>query len=182
MNIIVAFAKTEDGLKFKSILGRGGYDNVLVCSSGMQALSAMEDLGSGVVICGHRLSDMLYNELLDNMPEYFQMLMVASPDKAPFDNADGKLIFLQSPLKKSELFSSLSMMLEGVSRRKKKAKERRLQRSAADQKTIDDAKHLLMERHHMTEPEAHKYLQKCAMDSGTGLLETAEMVISLSEI
>ena len=182
MNIIVTFAKTEDGLKFKSILGHGGYDNVLVCNSGMQALSAMEDLGSGVIICGYRLSDMLYNELLDNMPEYFQMLMVASPDKAPFGNAGGKLIFLQSPLKKSELFSSLNMMLEGVSRRKKKAKERRMTRSAEDQKIIDQAKALLMERHHMTEPEAHKYLQKCAMDSGTGLLETAEMVISLSEI
>ena len=55
-------------------------------------------------------------------------------------------------------------------------------RGKVAERIIEQAKALLMERHHMTEPEAHKYLQKCAMDSGTGLLETAEMVISLSEI
>lgn len=32
----------------------------------------------------------------------------------------------------------------------------------------------------MTEPEAHRYLQKCAMDSGTKIVETAEMVILLA--
>ena len=31
----------------------------------------------------------------------------------------------------------------------------------------------------MTEAEAHRYIQKCSMDSGTSLTETAQMVISL---
>ena len=31
----------------------------------------------------------------------------------------------------------------------------------------------------MTEPEAHKYLQKCSMDSQVSLIEAAQMVISL---
>ena len=31
----------------------------------------------------------------------------------------------------------------------------------------------------MTEEEAHRYIQKCSMDSGTNMLETAQMVISL---
>ena len=57
-----------------------------------------------------------------------------------------------------------------------------MNRSEEDKKVINQAKALLMERHHMTEPEAHKYLQKCAMDSGSDMLETAEMVISLSSI
>lgn len=30
--------------------------------------------------------------------------------------------------------------------------------------------------------EAHRYLQKCSMDSGTGMVETAQMVISLIQI
>ena len=37
----------------------------------------------------------------------------------------------------------------------------------------------MMERNRMTEPEAHKYLQKCSMDSGTNLVETAQMVLTL---
>ena len=43
----------------------------------------------------------------------------------------------------------------------------------------DRAKTLLMERNNMTESEAHRYIQKCSMDSGTNLVETAQMVISL---
>lgn len=181
MNIIVAFAKQADAVNFKSILVRGGYDSVKVCTSGVQALSAMEDLGSGVIISGYRLSDMLYSELLEDLPNYFQMLLIASTDKAPYE-ANDNLIYLPTPVKKSDLFSTLELMLEGVARKKKKAKERRLVRSEEDKKTIAAAKEILMDRHHMTEPEAHKYLQKCAMDSGTNMLETAEMIISLKNI
>ena len=180
MNIIVAFAKSQDAQNFKSILSRGGYDNVLSFTSGVQALSAMQDLGSGVIICGYRLSDMLYLELLEDLPGYFRMLLVSSSANAPIDSFDNKLVYLPTPLKKDDLFSTLNMMLEGVNLSRKKAKEKRLHRSDADKKTIESAKILLMERHHMTEPEAHKYLQKCAMDSGTSLLETAEMIISLN--
>ena len=73
-------------------------------------------------------------------------------------------------------------MLEGVTLLRKKAKQKRLHKSEADMKTITKAKELLMERHHMSEPEAHKYLQKCAMNSSTTMLEAAEMVISLNSI
>ena len=34
----------------------------------------------------------------------------------------------------------------------------------------------------MSEEEAHRYIQKCSMDSGTNMLETAQMVISLIHI
>ena len=181
MNIIVAFRKPEDGQNIKSILGRGGYENVLTVTSGVQALSAMENLGSGVVICGYRLSDMLFSELLENMPKGFGMLYVASADKAPFVSME-QLVYLPTPLKKADLFSTLGMMLEGIQIKRRKRKEKGPGRSEEEKRTIDHAKAVLMERHHMTEPEAHKYLQKCAMDSGTSLVETAEMVISLSEI
>ena len=34
-----------------------------------------------------------------------------------------------------------------------------------------------MEKHNMTETDAHKYLQKTSMDSGTGMVETAQMIL-----
>ena len=39
-----------------------------------------------------------------------------------------------------------------------------------------------MERNHMTEEEAHRYIQKCSMDSGTSLTETARMVLSMIKL
>ena len=52
-------------------------------------------------------------------------------------------------------------------------------RSDADRKLIEDAKALLIARNHMTEEEAHRYLQKSSMDSGTNLVETAQMLLAL---
>jgi len=38
---------------------------------------------------------------------------------------------------------------------------------------------LLMIRNNMTEEEAHRYMQKTSMDSGTGLTDTAQMILSM---
>lgn len=179
MNIIVAFAKAEDASKFKSILLRGGFESVTAVTSGMQALSAMEDLGSGVIVCGYRLSDMLYSDLSSDLPGYFQMLMIASPDKAPVGNDNSRLIYLPTPVTRESLYSTINMMMEDVHRLRKKAKQHRLERSDADKQTIGKAKEILMDKHHMTEPQAHRYLQKRSMESGCNLVEAAEMIISL---
>ena len=46
---------------------------------------------------------------------------------------------------------------------------------------LKEAKEILMVRNHLTEEEAHKYLQKCSMDSGTNLVETAAMVLAMTK-
>ncbi len=61
----------------------------------------------------------------------------------------------------------------------KKTKERSKNRDPKEQETIRRAKELLMERNNMSEGEAHRYLQKSSMDSGTNMVETAEMVLSI---
>ena len=50
------------------------------------------------------------------------------------------------------------------------------------QDLINEAKALLMDRNNRTESEAHRYIQKCSMDSGTNLVETAQMIISLIHV
>ena len=37
----------------------------------------------------------------------------------------------------------------------------------------------MMERNNMTEQEAHRYIQKCSMDSGTNMVETAYMILEI---
>ena len=44
------------------------------------------------------------------------------------------------------------------------------------------AKELLMDRNHLSEEEAHRYIQKCSMDSGTNMVETAQMVLSMMQV
>lgn len=55
----------------------------------------------------------------------------------------------------------------------------RKDRGPKQREVIAKAKRLLMDRNHMSEEEAHRYLQKCSMESGTNMAETAEMVLSV---
>ena len=65
---------------------------------------------------------------------------------------------------------------------RRKLRSRPKERSKEEQDLINEAKALLMERNNMTESEAHRYIQKCSMDSGTNLVETAQMIISLIHV
>ena len=49
--------------------------------------------------------------------------------------------------------------------------------SSNSSRDIQSAKQVLIAQRHMTEPEAHRYLQKMSMDAGRSLAETARMVL-----
>ena len=176
-NIIVAFSKPEDAKSIKNIVMKNGFLVVAVCTSGAQTISSLEGLNGGIIISGYRFEDMLFKDLYQNLPENFEMLLVASQNRVGDD-----LDYLPMPLKVHDLIATLSMMCEAQIRLKKKRKQRPQPRSEEDRLLIARAKELLMDRNHMTEAEAHRYLQKCSMDSGTGMMETAQMVISLIQI
>ena len=50
-------------------------------------------------------------------------------------------------------------------------------RSAEEQLTIERAKTFLMQRKHLTEPEAHRFLQKRSMESGIRIVELARRLL-----
>lgn len=181
INVIVAFSKAEDAKNIKNILMRNGFQVSAVCSSGAQALARAGDLGSGILVCGYRLLDMQFDELSECLPREFQMLLVTSLRKQPLELSEN-VICLSTPLKIHELVSTIEMMSAAQARRRRKKRQEPTRRNAEEQAFLDQAKALLIERNHMTEEEAHRYIQKCSMDSGTNMVETARMMLSLSEV
>lgn len=177
-NVIVAFSKIEDAKSIKNILMRSGFEVIAVCTSGAQVLSSADSLNGGIVVSGYRFEDMLYEELHECLPEYFEMLLVASPDRC---NGQGRerLICLSLPLKVHDLVSTMQMLVQGQIRKKRKLKQQPKERSGVQREIIEQAKSVLMERNNMTEQEAHRYIQKCSMDGGTNMVETSKMVLSL---
>lgn len=178
MNIIVVFPKIENAKSVRSILQKGGYKVDAVCSSGAQALRAANDLDSGILICTYRLPDMVYTELYEYLTPRYDMLLIGSRsqiDEREIEEAVG----LSTPLKVHELLQTVEMMSGVYARRKKKSRQVPRVRSDKENHVIGEAKALLMERNHFSEQEAHRYLQKRSMDSGTSLMETAQMILSL---
>lgn len=180
-NIVVAFSKWEDAKRIKNILVKNGFQVIAVCTSGAQTLNSLEGLNGGIVVSGYRFEDMLFQELYEYMPDGFQMLLVASASRIG-DGPVQDVVYLPMPLKVHDLITTLEMMCESQRKRRKEKKKAPLERSGEERQLISQAKALLMERNHMTESEAHRYIQKCSMDSGTNMVETAQMVISLNQI
>ena len=89
--IIIAFPKMENGTNIKNILLRSGYQIMNVCSSGAQVLQEAHSLQEGIVVCGYRLTDMMYWELRDYLPEGFDMLLISSKDMVEDKTGDDGL-------------------------------------------------------------------------------------------
>ena len=106
------------------------------------------------------------------------MLLMARENLLP-QLVDNDLVCLPMPARAGDLVQTVAMMQRTIEVRIKKKRQGPRGRSAEDKAAIDNAKKLLMNRNNMTEPEAHRYLQKTAMDTGTSMVETAQMVLDL---
>ncbi|MCD8336032.1 MAG: ANTAR domain-containing protein [Lachnospiraceae bacterium] len=178
VNIVVVFPKPEDAKSVRNLLIRSGYGVRAVCTSGAQALSAADRLGSGVIVCGYKFADMVYTELFEDMPPSFGMLLVASV-RAVSEGISNGVLCVTMPFHVNDLLDSLETVIAQMERRRRRKRMMAPQRTEEEKKLIEEAKSLLMERNGMTEEEAHHYLQKTSMDSGTNMVETAQMLFAL---
>ena len=177
INIIVVLPKLEDAKGVRGILTKNGFPVTAVCTTGSQALSQLDDLNDGIIICGYKMTDMIYSELHDCLPKGFDMLLMVSRNVMN-DCMDNDIICLSMPLKVHDLINTVDMMSQAILRRRRKAKLTPKTRNAEETALIKEAKELLMNRNNMTEEEAHRYIQKCSMDSSTNMVETARMVLA----
>lgn len=178
VSIIVAFPKTEDAKSIKNLLLRNGFPVAAVCSTGSQAISHADNLGGGIVICGYKLTDMLYSQLHECLPKGFEMLLMASQHILA-ECMDNDIVCLAMPLKVYDLVNTVDMMIRTAEKRKRNRREKPKERNEAETALIEEAKYVLMDRNNMTEEEAHRYIQKCSMDSSTSMVEMAQMVLSM---
>lgn len=180
MQIIVVFPKIQDAKNIMNAISKQGFEVALACTTGAQAIGKANELDNGIIISGYRLSDMYYADLYEYMPKGFELLLLASKEK--LDNCyNNNIVCLEMPIKIRELVETLNMMTYRYERQRKKRKQKTA-RKAEDKIKITQAKELLMERNHLTEEEAHYYLQKTSMDAGTAMVEVAEMILSMQDM
>ncbi len=178
--IIVAFPNRDNAARIRNLLVRGGITVTGVCTSGAQVMNFSDILDEGIVVCGYKLKDMMYSELREYLSEAFEILLVASKEKWDIGLTDG-VAGLPMPVKAQELLETVGIMLEGMERHRRRRREGKRTRNPRQQGIVQEAKALLMEKNQMSEAEAHRYLQKSSMDSGTNMAEAAEMILTMIE-
>lgn len=180
--VIVALPKIDDAKNMKNLLVRNGISVAGICTTGAQAIAFTDTISDGIVLCGYKLADMMYSQLHEYLPESFEMLVMASRHVIS-ENLEGSgIMCLSMPLKVHELVDTVTLMTRNIEVRRRRQRARPRERSEEEQKLIRRAKEVLMSRNHMTEEEAHKYMQKCSMDSGTNIVETAQMVLAMMKV
>ena len=178
VGIIIALSKPEESAGIKTILTRSGYRKFFVCANGAQTITQADSLDYGIVICGYKLQDMMYSQLRENLHSGFEMLVLVSMKNSDdcYGNGISKLTM---PLQTSELIKKIGLMTDDILRRKKRSPAPPRKRSEEDLKIINEAKNLLMRKNNLTEEEAHRYIQRVSMESGSDLVETAGKVLTL---
>ena len=179
VGVIVVLPKIDDAKNMKNLLVRNGISVSGVCTTGAQAIAMADSLNDGIIICGYKLTDMIYSQLHENLPFGFEMLLMASQQIIGSGVIERDIMCLSMPLKVHDLINTVDMMRQGIERRRRKLRAKPKERNAEEVRLIKDAKEVLMNRNHMSEEEAHRYIQKCSMDSGTNLVETSQMVLTM---
>ena len=172
--IIVAFGNDNNRERIAEILESGGYPPFKLCKTGKEAIRAARNVGGGVIICGYKLIDMTADDLAYDIGELGTVLAVGKPSLLEMCENES-VCKLPTPLKKNDLFASLRMLADFDSRR---ASPEKTERSESDRELIRQAKNLLMEKCSMTEPEAHRFIQKKSMDAGFRMSTTARLIIN----
>ena len=173
MNIILVFPKQETAKSLKNVLRRAGYTVDASVTTVAQALQAASECDSGIIVSNYKLVDGMAIDIYEGAGSRFQFLMIGPKDYVEA-RAIPDIFSLATPL-----HTTMEVMSYAYSRWRKKMRAKPKVRSEEEQKTIDRAKALLMECNGLTEPEAHRYIQKSSMDNGTGVVETAYMILTL---
>ena len=153
---------TQDGSEARRYLLDSDFDLVIVDTPLLNefgddfALHAAENGDAGVILVVDR-------QRLDDVALHVE---------------DGGVFVLPKPIS-PELFFQAAKLLSASRRRISQIEEenRRLQQKLEETRTVGRAKCLLIERMHFTEQQAHRHIEKLAMDSRTSRRDVAESIL-----
>ena len=173
--VIVAFENGANSARIREILESEGEFSCLTCRSAAEVKRAVHKQHRSIIVCGFKLADETCEELFHDLRSDCFMLMVGPRARLELSENEG-IFKLQSPIRRGELLASVRMLAQ-FQRYVPREKEP-VRRGEEEQKLIARAKAVLMDRHGMTEEQAHRFLQKQSMDNGAKLTDTARLVLA----
>ena len=175
--VIVAFENSANAVRIKETLESSGDFSCIVCRSAAGVKRTARKLRVRTVVCGFKLTDQSCESMYHDLPEGCSMLMVAPQTRLELCETEG-IFKLQSPIRRGELLASVRMLAQFQRTAPRGKAKGPAQRSEEELALVARAKTVLMDRHGMTEEQAHRFLHKQSMDAGAKLTDTAKLILS----
>lgn len=174
--IVLAFSSDSAALKIKNMLAGSGYEcHHTVCHTAAELLRTVSDYDAALIIMGYKLPDMVAEEVKENIEPGCKLMSIVKAEHV--DDIENEDIFvLPLPVNRQRLVSSINMFLGCTGGHRQAVKNIR---SPEENKIIERAKLFLMERYHMTEQQAHRFIQKRSMDAGDKVIDTARIILNM---
>ena len=166
--IIIASANLKSAERIKAILQSGHVSVNRVFSSGREILSYASIQPDILAVCG-KLSDMSAVYLAEMAPAGVDIILLL-PSGEPQSAFYSNLVTLYMPVNRAELLDTVRLLsatrTESLGARSK---------SGGDE-ALENAKRIIMNRHHISEREAYRLLQRKSMETGVKMTELAKMI------
>lgn len=176
--IVVANSNPDFAKKIAAVLHSSGFFVGGVCVSGAQLMDfTKKHYHGGVVVCSVRLKDIPVVNLPHVIGPNFDFVFVVSPQFAAMSETI-EYASLLMPIDRMSLVSTVNMFLNLAEETPPAIKKRIAEGTVDEKQAIWNAKNLLMGRNNLTEPQAHRLIQKKSMDTGRKMVETALIILN----
>lgn len=181
-NVIIAYSNLQAAQKIRAVLAANGFTVTGVCGSAAQALArASEQEEGGIIVSGYRFPDMTAVTMASMLPSSYAVLLLLTPSQADVRTVT-RLPCVNLPVNKEALVEQLRRMMDvhrhKTAERRSKEERKPVEKSEEARALIVQAKELLMQRDHLSEAQAHRYIQKKSMDAGKKMEDTAQEILN----
>lgn len=171
--IVIASVAEESRAKLSHLLVSSGFTVFRCCASGSELRRAINECEDSIVVLMGTLPDCKPDDLQWDCGDRIQILLIARP--LVLESCESPEVFrLPLPLSSQALIGAVQMLSQLHQMRLPK-------RAGTEKETVEEAKKLLMRRHGITEPEAHRALQRYAMNHGLKMADYAARILKSSE-
>ncbi|MCI1964746.1 MAG: ANTAR domain-containing protein [Oscillospiraceae bacterium] len=176
-SIVVANSNPDHAKRITAVLRSSGLYVGVVCTTGAQVMNfTSKHYHGGVVVCSVKLRDMAAVNLPRMIGSSYDFLfLVSSQLHSMCDSLEQATLML--PINRMNLIATVNMFLNLADYTSLSIKKKLSASNYDEQQLIKKAKALLMSRNHLTEPQAHRFIQKKSMDTGKKMVESAMIIL-----
>ena len=183
--ILLVSASKKSGEALEQLLRRYSWTNIDLVYDGSDARRSILQVDYDIMIVNMPLKDEQGHGLALDIIQSTSLSVIAIVKAESYGLLASKLepagvLVCPKPFQQSDFLSAVRLAAAFRNRLKKyESENRKLQKKYEEQRVVSRAKCLLVEFEKMSESEAHRYIEKMAMDKRSTKLEISNRLIAL---